>query len=135
MNKPMSAMKLTISTPRLALRSVLEALPDTHGSDHYTILTSVLPSAAETQPSRDPSHWVFSKADWEQFHDMCLEGVIEDNLQEVDPLHSFVKYITKAANDSLPMATTIPKKSNPWFDQECHEALNSLKPSDAYMRQ
>ena len=39
-NKPTSAIDLTISTPGLALRSVWEVLPDTHGSDHYPILTS-----------------------------------------------------------------------------------------------
>ena len=80
-------------------------------------------SAIDTQPSCDPSHWVFSRADWEQFHDLCLEGVTEDMLEEVVPLHSFVKHITKAANNSIPRATTIPKKSNPWFDEECQEAL------------
>ena len=47
----------------------------------------------------------------EQFHDLCLEEVTEDILEEVDPLHSFVKHITK--------------KSNPWFDEECKEALKS----------
>ena len=107
-NKP-SAIDLTISTPGLDLRSVWEFLPETHGSDHYPILTSVPPSAADTTELW-PFHWVFSKADWEQFHELCLEGVTEDILEEVDPLHSFVKHITKAANDS------IPKKSNPWFD-------------------
>ena len=73
-NKPTSTIDLTISTPGLALRSVWEVLPDTHGSDHYPILTSILPSVAEIQPSCDPSHWVFSKANWEQFHDdpACL---------------------------------------------------------------
>ena len=55
-NKPTSAIDLTISTPGLALRSAWEVLPDTHGSDHYPILTSVLPSAAEIQLSYDPSH-------------------------------------------------------------------------------
>ena len=69
-NRPTSAIDLTISTPGLALRSVWEVLPDTHGSDHYPILTSILPSVAEIQPSCDPSHWVFSKANWEQFHDV-----------------------------------------------------------------
>ena len=73
-NKPTSAIDLTISTPGLALRSVWEVLPDTHGRDHYPILTSILPSVAEIQPSCDPSHWVFSKANWEQFHDACLFG-------------------------------------------------------------
>ena len=33
-NRPTSAIDLTISTPGLALRSVWEVLPDTHGSDH-----------------------------------------------------------------------------------------------------
>ena len=69
---PTSAIELTISNPGLALRSVWEVLPDTHGSDHYPILTSILPSVAEIQPSCDPSHWVFSRADWEKFHDLCL---------------------------------------------------------------
>ena len=46
-NKPTSAIDVTISTLGLALRSVWEVLPDTHGSDHYPILTSILQSVAE----------------------------------------------------------------------------------------
>ena len=134
-NKLTSAIDLTISTPGLALRSAWEVLPDTHGSDHYPILTSILPSAAETQPSYDPSHWVFSKADWEQFHDLCLEGITEDILEEADPLHCFVEIITKAANDSIPRATMIPKKSNPWFDEEYREALKARRVLDKKVRQ
>ena len=49
-NRPTSAIELTISTPGLALRSVWEVLPDTH----YPILTSILPSVAEIQPNCDP---------------------------------------------------------------------------------
>ena len=82
-----SVIDLTISTPGLALRCVWEVLPDTNGSDHYPILTSVLPSVAEKQPSCDPSHWVFSKADWENIHDLCLEGITEDIQEKVYPLH------------------------------------------------
>ena len=122
---PTSAIDLTISTPGLALRSAWEVLPDTHGSDHYPILTSILPSVAEIQPSCDPFHLVFSRADWEQFHDLCLENITEDILGKVDPLHSFVKHIIKAGNYSIARATTIPKKSNPWFDEECREALKA----------
>ena len=133
-NRPTSAIDLTISTPGLALRSVWEVLPDTHGSDHYPILTSILPSAAEIQPSCDPSHWVFSKANWEQFHDVCLESISEDILGEADPLHSFVEHVTKAANECIPRATTIPKKSNPWFDEECREALKARRALDKRVR-
>ena len=134
-NKPTSAIDLTISTPGLALRSGWEVLPDTHGSDHYQILNSILPSVAEIQPSCDPSHWVFSKANWEQFHDVCLESISEDILEEADALHSFVEHITKAANDCIPRATTIPKKSNPWFDEECQEALKARRALDERVRQ
>ena len=55
-NKPTSAIDLTISTPGLALRSAWEVLPDTHGSDHYPIMTSILPLAVEIQLSCDPFH-------------------------------------------------------------------------------
>ena len=102
-NKPTSTIDLTISTPGLALRSVWEVLPNTHGSDHYPILTSVLPSAADTQPSCDPSHWVFSKADWEQFHDLCLKGVTEDILEEWSNPCGGVAW--EALQGSCPIAT------------------------------
>ena len=119
---------------RTCTEKCVEVLPDTHGSDHYPILTSILPSVAEIQPSCDPSHWVFSRADWEQFYDLCLEIITEDILGEVDPLHSFVKHITKAGNDSFPRAITIPKKSNPWFDEECREALKARRALDKKAR-
>ena len=58
------------------------------------------------------------------------ESISEDILEEADPLHSFVGRITKAANDCIPRATTIPKKSNPWFDEECQEALKARRALD-----
>ena len=73
---------------------------------------------------------VFSKENWEQFHDVWMESISEDILEEADPLHSFVEHITKAANDCIPRATTIPKKSNPWFDEECREALKPRQALD-----
>ena len=82
------------------------------------------------QPSCDPSYWFFSKANWEEFHDVCLESISEDTLGEADPLHSLVQHITKAANECIPRATTIPKKSNPWFDEECREALKARRALD-----
>ena len=81
-----------------------------------------------------PLGFSFSKANWEQFHDMCLESISEDILEEADPLHSFVEHITKAANDCIPRATTIPKKSNTWFDEECREALKARRALDKRVR-
>ena len=72
----------------------------------------------------------FSKANCEEFHDVCLESISEDTLGEADPLHSFVEHITKAANECIPRATTIPKKSNSWFDEEWREALKARRALD-----
>ena len=58
---------------------------------------------------------------------VCLDNISEDMLEEADPLHSFVEHITKAANDCIPRETTFPKKSNPWFDKECWEALKARR--------
>ena len=58
---------------------------------------------------------------------VCLDSISEDMLEEADPLHSFVEHITKAANDRIPRETTFPKKSNPWFDKECWEALKARR--------
>ena len=81
------------------------------------------------------SIWVFSRADWEQFHDLCPERITEDILEEADPLHAFVEHLTKAVNDSTPRATTTPRKSNPWFDEECWEALKARRALDKRMHQ
>ena len=66
---------------------------------------------------------------------MCLESISEDLLEEADPLHSFVEHITKAANDCNPRATTIPKKSKPWFDEECRKALKARRALGKRVRQ
>ena len=61
---------------------------------------------------------------------MCvnLESNSEDILEEADPLHSFVDHMTNAQMTASQRATTIPKKSNPWFDEECREALKASGP-------
>ena len=65
----------------------------------------------------------------------CLERITVDILEEGDPLYSFVEHLTKAANDSIPRATTIPKKSNPWIDEECREALKARRALDKRVHQ
>ena len=75
----------------------------------------------------------------------CIENLIdhtkpdvimisEDILGEADPLHSFVEHITKATNECIPRATTIPKKSNPWFDEDCREALKVRRAPEKRVR-
>ena len=75
------------------------------------------PTSGDTNQGGDPSHWVLSKADWEQFAELCMDKITGDILHEQDPLTSFVGHVIDAATDSIPRATTVIKKSNPWFDE------------------
>ena len=54
----------------------------------------------------------------------------DDILHDQDPLTSFVAHVIDAAKDSIPRATTIPKKCNPWFDEECREMLKTRRALD-----
>ena len=130
-NSPTSAIDLTMCTPGVALRCNWEVIPDSHGSDHYPVLTSVSPTSADAnQGVHDPTHWVFSRADWEGFMGACRERIDYAVLQSADPLQSFVDLVIKIADDFIPKASTIPRKSNPWFDQECRDALKTRRALD-----
>ena len=130
-NSPTSAIDLTMCTPGVALRCNWEVIPDSHGSDHYPVLTSVSPTSADAnQGVHDPTHWVFSRADWEGFMGVCQERIDDAVLQSPDPLQSFVDPVIKIADDFIPKASSIPRKSNPWFDQECRDALKTRRALD-----
>ena len=44
--------------------------------------------------------------------------------------HNLHTRVCKAVNDCILRVTTIPKKSNPWFDEECREALKASRSLD-----
>ena len=104
---PKSAIDLSICTPGLALKCAWEVLPDTHGSNHYPILISMPSTSGDMNQGGDPSHWVFSKADWEQFAELCMDKITGDILHDQDPFTSFVGHVIDAATDSIPRATTV----------------------------
>ena len=60
----------------------------------------------------------------------CRERIDDAVLQSPDPLQSFVDLVIKIADDFIPKASTIPRKSNPWFDQECRDALKTRRALD-----
>ena len=60
----------------------------------------------------------------------CVWTRSDDILRDQDPLTSFVAHVIDAAKDSIPRATTIPKKCNPWFDEEWHEMLKTRRALD-----
>ena len=54
----------------------------------------------------------------------------QDHRWYQDPLTSFVGHVIDAAKDSIPRATTVPKKAKPWFDNECREMLKTRRSLD-----
>ena len=72
-----------------------------------------------------PCHYLFSL--YTKFW-TCMDKITCDILQDKDPHISFVEHVIGAAKESTPWprATTVPKKSNPWFDRACRDMLRSL---------
>ena len=104
---PTPAIDLSIYTPGLALRCTWEVIPDTHGSDHYSILISVPPTPGDTDQGGDPIHWVFSKADWELW---VMFGQNHGWYPPVSrPPHLFCRTRHRCCKDNIPRVTTIPQ--------------------------
>ena len=56
------------------------------------------PTIWDTNQGGDPSHWVFSKADWGQFAELCMDKITGDILHDQDPLTSFIGHVIDAAS-------------------------------------
>ena len=69
------------------------------------------PTAGDTNQGGDPSHLMFSKADWEQFAELRLDKITGDTHDKVHL--TFVGHVINAAKDSILRATTVQKKPNP----------------------
>ena len=139
MNRPASAIDLTVSTPGLALGGAWEVLPDTHGSDHYPILTSILPLVAETQPNCDPSQSGVFQGRLGTVSRFVHGGDHRGRPGGAGPLDSFVEHLTKGAYDSIPGQWPSPRNrtlglmknaGGPWglgerWTGECAKVENS----------
>ena len=70
-----------------------------------------------------------NKANWELYHSLSEESLKIDKFNNsLDPLDDFLNLLFSISlNKSIPKTSTIPKKSKPWYNDECKDAIKQRK--------
>ena len=97
-------------------------------------IESVIASAEDHNPK-----WKLNKANWEQFHSLCnivldIEHFDKSTDLVADFTSSFTDFTssrTDISNRCIPKTSTNPKKSNPWYNDDCK---NDIRQNDIRQR-
>ena len=119
-----SALDLSICHPSLYLDYEWSVCEDQHGSDHFPI---VIESIKTSEEDHNPK-WKLNKANWDLFHTLCDESLITISLSDsTDCIADFTSSLIDISEKCIPKTSTNPKKSNPWYNDDCKEAIKQRK--------
>ena len=119
-----SSLDLSLCHPSLYLDYDWSVCEDQRGSDHIPILI-------ESVQTHDEAHnpkWKLIKADWDSFHTLCNESLTDTfHSDSFDPITDFTSSLINISEKCIPKTSTNPKKSNPWYNDDCKEAIKQRK--------
>ena len=119
-----SALDLSICHPSLYLDYEWSVCEDQHGSDHFPI---VVESIKTSEEDHNPK-WKLNKANWDLFHTLCDESLTTTSLSDsTDCIADFTSSLIDISEKCIPKTSTNPKKSNPWYNDDCKEAIKQRK--------
>ena len=112
------------STAALVLDLNWSVCKDQHHSDHFHI---VIKSNTSTVEDHNPK-WKLNKANWEVFQSLCTDTITVESFKDSsDPLSDFTSSLIDISSKCIPKTSTNPTKSNPWYNDECKEAIKTRK--------
>ena len=119
-----SSLDLSLCHPSLILDFDWYVCDDQHGSDHFpVVIEGKNPSTEDHNPK-----WKLNKANWEQFHLLCEQDLSMDNFNNSsDLVTDFTSSLMKISDKCIPKTSTNPKKSNPWYNNDCKNAVRQRK--------
>ena len=119
-----SALDLSICHPSLYLDYEWSVCEDRHGSDHFPI---VIESIKTREEDHNPK-WKLNKANWDLFHTLCDESLTTTSLSDsTDCIADFTSSLIDISEKCIPKTSTNLKKSNPWYNDDCKEAIKQRK--------
>ena len=119
-----SSVDLFLCHPSLLLDFDWSVCEDQHGSDHFPIIIESMNSAAEDHSPK----WKLNKTDWEQFYSLCAQSLNIDRFNNsTDLIADFTSSLMNISNKCIPKTSTNPKKSNPWYNEDCKKAIKQRK--------
>ena len=119
-----SSLDLSICHPSLLLDFDWTVSEDQHGSDHFPVIIESVNNSTNDHSAK----WKLNKANWELYHLLCEESLKIDKFDNsLDPLDDFTSSLLDKANKSIPKTSTNPKKSKPWYNDECKDAIKQRR--------
>lgn len=119
-----SALDLSLCHPSVMLDFDWSVYEDQHGSDHFPV---IIESINVSDEDHNPK-WKLTKANWEVFHNLCEQELSVDRFQDSSNLaEDFTNSLIKISEQCIPKTSTNPKKSKPWFNDDCKEAIKQRK--------
>ena len=119
-----SSIDLSFCHPSLFLDLNWSVCKDQHHSDHFPI---IIKSNTSTVEDHYPK-WKLNKANWEVFKSLCTDTITLESFKDSsDPLSDFTSSLIDISSKCIPKTSTNPTKSNPWYNDECKEAIKTRK--------
>ena len=137
-----SSLDLSLCHPSLLLDFDWTVSEDQHGSDHFPVIIESVNNSTNDHNAK----WKLNKANWELYHSLCEESLkidkFNNSLEPLDdftsslldisnksipPLDDFTSSLLGISNKSIPKTETNPKKSKPWYNDECKDAIKQRK--------
>ena len=120
----LSSLDLFLCHSSLFLDFDWSVYADQCGSDHFPVIIESVNNSTNDHNTK----WKLNKANWELYYSLCEEGLKIDKFDNsLDPLDDFTSSLLDIANKSIPKTSTNPKKSKPWYNDECKDAIKQRK--------
>lgn len=133
-----SAPDLTLASPNLALSLQWKVSSNSHGSDHFPIVTTLLNSPISPLPVLAPLlKYRVCHADWSNFRANLLQVTEElPNISQenfLDIYNLFTEALLTAADRSIPLKNSARGKipSPAWWDAECSAIIKERNQAES----
>ena len=91
---------------------------------HFPI---VIESIKTHEEDHNPK-WKLNKANWDLFHTLFDESLTTTSLSDsIDRIADFASSLIDISEKCIQKTSTNPKKSNPWYNDDCKEAIKQRK--------
>ena len=119
-----SSLDLSLCHPSLYLDFEWRVNDVQHGSDRFSVVIESIISSEEDHNTK----WKLNKTNWELFISLCDEHLnIESFKESSDLVADFTSSFIKISESCIPKTSTNPKKSKPWYNNECKEAIKQRR--------
>lgn len=124
-----SPLDLTLVSSNLALECNWNSTLQCLNSDHCVVQITVKSDSEilNTTPPRE--NYNYNKADWKKFQSLCLEKLLPNLItDDVNVSHdNIILTLQNIIKQTIPKSKPFIKKSVPWWNKDCDEAVKNRK--------